>query len=125
MILDIHKSLMHASMLSHFSRIQLCVTLWTLAHQAPLSMGSSRKEYWNGLPCPPPGDLLDPGIKPASLTSPALANEFLTISITWEAPTSHTVSYFLSFSEASWQSPWCNDTVSVSDPCLGIRQRVL
>ena len=77
---------MHASMLSRFSRIWLYVTLWTLAHQAPLSMGSSRKEYWSGLPCPPPGDLLDPGIKPVSLTSPALADEFLTISITWEAP---------------------------------------
>ena len=48
------------------------VTLWTVAHQAPLSMGFSRQEYESGLPCPPPGDLLDPGIKPSALTSPAV-----------------------------------------------------
>ena len=45
------------------------VTPWTVAHQAPLSMGFSRQEYWSGVPFSPPGDLLDPGIKP---TSPAL-----------------------------------------------------
>ena len=47
------------------------VTLWTIAHQAPLSIGFSRQEYESGLPCPPPGDLLDPGIKPSALISPA------------------------------------------------------
>ena len=57
----------------------------TAACQAPLSMGFSRQEYWSGLPCPPPGDLPDPGIKPASLMSPALAGEFFTTSATWEA----------------------------------------
>ena len=48
-------------------------SLWSynVAHQAPLSMGFSRQEYWSGLPFPSPGDLSDPGIKPASLTSPA------------------------------------------------------
>ena len=66
-----------------------------------------------------------PGIEPKSLVSPALAGGFFTTSATWEAPTSHSVSYFLSFSEASWQSPWCSDTVSVSTPCLGVRQRIL
>ena len=45
---------------------------WTVACQAPLSMGFSSPEYWSGLPCPPPGDLPDPGIKPTSLKSPAL-----------------------------------------------------
>ena len=45
----------------------LYVTPWTVAHQAPLSMGFSRQEYWSGLPCPPPGDLPHPGIKPTSL----------------------------------------------------------
>ena len=44
------------------------VTPWTVAHQAPLSMDFSRQEYWSGLPCPPPGDLPDPGIKPLSLS---------------------------------------------------------
>ena len=71
---------MHACMLSHFSRVQLFATLWTVAHQDPLSMGFSRQEYWSGLPCPPPGDLPNQGIKPTSLKSPALASNFFTIS---------------------------------------------
>ena len=53
--------------------------------QAPLSMGSSSQEYWSGLPFPPPGDLPDPGIKPVSPTSLALAAGFFTTSATWEA----------------------------------------
>ena len=57
--------------LSCFSHVQFFMTQWTVAHQAPLSMEFSRQEYWSGLPCPPPGDLSDPGIKPASLMSPA------------------------------------------------------
>ena len=48
-------------------RVQLFATLWTVASQAPLSMGFSRQEYWSGLPCPPSGDLTDPGIEPAFL----------------------------------------------------------
>ena len=71
-------------MLSCFSGVQLFATLWIVAHQAPLSIGFSRQEYWNGLPCPPPGDLLNQGIKPASLTSPALAGRFFTINANWE-----------------------------------------
>ena len=70
--------------LSRFSRKRLFVSLWTVAHQAPLSMGFSRQEYWNGLPCPPPGALPDPGIEPTSLMSPALAGRFFTISATWD-----------------------------------------
>ena len=58
---------------SHFSRVLLFVTPWTISCQAPLSMRFSRQEYWSGLPCPPPEDLPDPGIEPESLTSPALA----------------------------------------------------
>ena len=54
-------------MLSHFSCVWLFATLWTIACQAPLSMGFSRQEYWSALPCPPPGDLPNPGLKPASL----------------------------------------------------------
>ena len=52
------------------------MTPWTVAHQAPFSMGFSRQEYWSGLPCPPPGDLEDLGIEPASVTSPAVAGGF-------------------------------------------------
>ena len=72
-------------MLSHFSCVRHFATLWTVAHQAPLSMGSSWQEYWSGLPCPPPEDLPDPGIKPRSLTSSALTGGFFTTSATWEA----------------------------------------
>ena len=60
-------------MLSHFSRVQLSVTPWTVACQVPLSMEFSRQEYWGGLTCPLLGHLPNPGIEPASLTSPALA----------------------------------------------------
>ena len=48
------------------SRVQLFATPWTVAYQAPLSMGFSRQEYWSGLPFPSPGDLPDPGIEPGS-----------------------------------------------------------
>ena len=57
----------YACMLSHFSRVQLFVTLQTVACRAPLSMGFSRQEYWSGSPCPPPGDLPDPGMNPRLL----------------------------------------------------------
>ena len=71
-------------MLNYFSHIQLFVTPWTVAQQAPLSMKLSRQEYWSGLPCPPPGDLPDPGIKPGSFTSPVLAGGFFATSTPWE-----------------------------------------
>ena len=62
--------------LSHSNRVWCFATPWTVAHQAPLSMGFSRQEYWNGLPCLPPVDLPNPGIEPESLLSPALAGGF-------------------------------------------------
>ena len=77
--------------LSHFSHVRLFVTPWTVAHQAPLSMGFSRQEYWNGLPCPPPEDLPDPGIEPESFMSPALGGRFFTNNATQE--TTHTFIY--------------------------------
>ena len=55
-----------------FSCVQLFVTSWTVAHQAPLPMGVSRQEYWSGLPFPTAGDLFDPGIKPVALASRTL-----------------------------------------------------
>ena len=61
------------------------MTLWTIAHQAPLSMGSSRQECWSGLPFPSPGDHPDPEMEPVSLMSPALAGRFFTTRATWEA----------------------------------------
>ena len=74
-----------ACLLSCFSRVRLCATLWTATCQAPLSMGFSRQEYWSRLPCPPPGDKSDPGIELESLISPALADRFFTTSTTWKA----------------------------------------
>ena len=62
-------SLVLCAVLSCFSHVWFFVTPWTVAHQAPLSMGFSRQECWSGLPCPPPGTLPDPGFEP---TSPAL-----------------------------------------------------
>ena len=73
-----------ACVLSRLSRVWLFVTLWTIIHQAPLSMRFSRQEHWSGLPFPSPVDLPNPGIEPASLMSPALAGRFLTTSSNWE-----------------------------------------
>ena len=72
-----------ACRLSRFSCVQLSVTPWPVACWAPLSMGFSRQESCRGLPCPPPGDLPDPGIKPTSLPSPSLAGGFFTTTTTW------------------------------------------
>ena len=72
-----------ASVVSYF------LTLRTVALQALLSMGIFRQEHWSGLPCSSPGDLPDPGIKPKSLMSPALAGKFFTTSATWEAQLKH------------------------------------
>ena len=71
--------------LNCFSRVWLFVTLWTVARRAPLSMGFSRQEYWSWLPFLTLGDLPDPRIKPASLTSPELAGRFSITSTTCEA----------------------------------------
>ena len=60
------------------SQVWLFVTPWTVAHQTPLSIGFPGPEYWSGLPFPPPGNLLDPGIEPVSLASPAWADRFFT-----------------------------------------------
>ena len=68
--------------LSCFSCVWLFETLWTVACQAPLSMGFLRQEYWSGLSCPLPGDLPHPGIEPVSLMSPTLASGFFTTSAT-------------------------------------------
>ena len=63
-----------------FQSCWLCATPWTVAHQAPLSMGFSRQEYWGGLPRPPPGDFPNPGIEPTSPESPALQADSLPLS---------------------------------------------
>ena len=72
-----------ACMLSHLSHVQLFDTLWTVARQAPLSLGFSRQEYQSGWPCPSPGGILDPGTGSTSFNSPALASGFLTTGATY------------------------------------------
>ena len=68
------------AVLSRFSQVWRFVTLWAIAFQAPLSMGFSRQEYWSGLPCPPLGDLPNPGIKPSSPGAPTLQVDSLPLS---------------------------------------------
>ena len=81
--------------LSHFSRVQLFVTLCAVACLTSLFMGFSRQEYCSGLPCPSPGDLPNLGIKP---TSSALAGGYFTTSTTWEASVLVTEAFIASFS---------------------------
>ena len=97
------------------SRVWCFVTLWTVACQVPLSLGFPRQEYWNELPFLPPGDLLDPGIEPASLASPALAGGFFTTSTTWRPSVLYTHSYLLDQGQTPDQGlatyiifPFCN-----------------
>ena len=86
--------------LSHFMCVCVCVysgaglvakscpilaTPWTVAHQAPLTLGFPKREYWSGLPFPSPGDVPSLGIKLVSLESPALAGRILYHCVTWEA----------------------------------------
>ena len=71
-------SIVCAQSLSH---VQLFATPRTVAHQAPLSMGFFRQEYWSGLPFSAPGDLLDPGITPTSLASPVLQADSLNLGL--------------------------------------------
>ena len=80
-----------ACMPSRFSHVRLFVTPWTVARQAPLSMGFFRQEYWGRLPCPPPGHLPGPGTEPMFPTSSALAGRFFTTNTTWKAPHSHLI----------------------------------
>ena len=73
---------------SQSQKVKSCPTLWnpwTIACQAPLSMGLSRQEYWSGLPCPPAWELPDPGIEPGCLIFPALAGRFFITSATWDS----------------------------------------
>ena len=72
-------------MLNRFSCVRLS-TPWTVACQAPLPVGFSGQEYWSGVPCPPPGDLPDPGIEPVSLMTPTLAGGLFTISAPGKPP---------------------------------------
>ena len=79
-ILPVKLCMHKVKQLKLLSHVQLFVMPWSVARQAPLSMGFSRQEYLSRLPCPPPGGLPDPGIELESLMSPALAGRFFTTS---------------------------------------------
>ena len=104
-------SIVCAHVLSHISCVWLFATPWTVAHQAPLSMGFSRQEYWSGLPFPPPGHLPSPVMESASLESPALAGGFFTISATWEVH--HPLHWALYFSKDFYGSLELSELVRV------------
>ena len=76
-------SIHFCAVLKSLSCVRLFATLWTIA-LCPWRF--SRQESWSGLPCPPPGDLPDPGLSPHLLRPPTLAGGFFTTSATWEAP---------------------------------------
>ena len=84
-------------MLIHLSHIQLFMTIWAVAHQAPLFMGFSRQENWSGLPWPPLGNLPNPVIEHVSFRFPALAGRCFITSPTWEALCNNTREYLCHF----------------------------
>ena len=91
-------------LLNHFSRVQLFVTPWTIAHQASLSMGFSRQEYWSRLPCPSPEDLPNPGIESSS---PALQADSLPSEPPGKPMNTRVGSLSLLQQESNWDLPYC------------------
>ena len=111
-------------MLTHSSHVQLFVTSWTIACQAPLSMIFFWQEYWSGLPCPPPGDLPNPEIELASLASHVWW-QILYFWATWEA-TIHTIllSIFSSRSFSTSAFPSTQNAVSLLCHCINFHSSV-
>ena len=99
---------MGVCLLSRFSYVWLPAALWTVARQDPLCTGFSRQEYCSVLPCPPPGDLPDPGIKPTFLMSSALAGGFFTTTPSGKPPLSPRV--------CSNYVHWVGDGIQSSHP---------
>ena len=93
-----------------FSHVRLCVTPWTVAYQAPLSIGFSRQEYWSGLPFPSPGDLPNPGIEPRST---ALQAECFTVRATGE--------YFHYMNMSQKEYPVVRGTFSIYFLCVFVK----
>ena len=97
------------------SRVQLFSTPWTVAYQAPLFMGFSRQECWSGLPFSSPGDLSDPGIKPASPVFPSWAGRFFPTSATWEVPSTSAHTFLQSAgSQAEVLAPLMQSRLAIS-----------
>ena len=110
-------------MLNHFSCVWPFVTPWTVACQAPLSMRFSRQEYWSGLPWLPPGDLPDPGIEPASLLPPTLAEGSL--ASVGKPPSSAKEYYSVQFSSVTQSCPTLCDPMNHSTPGLPVHHQLL
>ena len=98
--------------LSRFSCVWLCVILWTVACQSSLSMGFSKREYWSGLPCPPPRNLPDPGVEPASPAAPCIAGGFFTTEPPENPSSPHSSTHHLFF------RIFMNDNVTVKEQPL-------
>ena len=96
-MVQIRLTVCSAHVLSHFSCVWLFVAPWTIASQAPLSVGFSRQEHWSGLPCFPPGDLPDPGIESVSLLFPAFQADSLPVTLhypsKWLSPYQYSMNY--------------------------------
>ena len=109
------------------SRVRLFATPWTVACQAPLSIGFSRQEYWNGLPFPSPGDLPDPGIELESLRSLALAGGFFTTSaislVVQTAKNLPAMQFDLWVQKIPWGREWQPTPVFLPGKSLGQRNR--
>ena len=97
------------------TNVRLVATPWTIAHQASLSMGFSRQEYWSGLPFPSPGGVPDPGIKPRS---PALQVDSLHLSH------SAAFSYIIQFSSVAQSCPAVCDPMNHSTPGLPVHHQL-
>ena len=91
-------------MLSRFSYVRLFVSLWTVAHQAPLSMGFSRQEYWSGLPWPCSREPSRPRDQTLASYVSCMAGGFFTASATWEARENSEKSVICNLEERYWQS---------------------
>ena len=115
------RPIMCACALSCFSCFRLLATLWTVACQAPLSLGSSRQEYWSGLPCPPPGDLPDPGTELEPPKSPALAGGVFTT----EPPGKPLVHNSVQFSSVTQSCLTLCDPMDCSMPGLPVHHQLL
>ena len=109
-------------MLSHFSCVWLFSTPWTVACQTPLSMRFSRQEYWSGLPWLPPGDLPDPGIEPASLLPPTLAE--CSLAPVGKPPSSAKEYYSVQFSSVTQSCLTLFDPMNRSTPGLPVHHHL-
>ena len=109
-------------MLSLFSHVQFFATLWTISHQAPLSVGFSRQAYWSGVPFSSPGDLPYPGIEPASPVSPALKVDSLPAEPPGKPRLNHLSS--VQFSSVAQSCPTLCDPMNLSTPGLPVHHQL-